>query len=246
MTVALEAKGLTKTYRSDGEATVALRGVDITLQEGEFVSIMGPSGCGKSTLLHLLGGLDRADGGEITLSGKRVEKLSEAAWSKLRRRSVGYMFQFFNLIGSMSAAENVELPALIAGVGPAEAKKRREALFEELGIAGRASRAPARLSGGEQQRVALARALINRPEVLMADEPTGNLDSRSAREVMAMLGRIHGEGQTLLLVTHDPRVAAAGDRVVRIRDGRVVTDTDLEREAKAGGPAVGDMIALRS
>ena len=243
MTVALEAKGLTKTYRSNGESTEALRGVDISLQKGEFVSIMGPSGCGKSTLLHLLGGLDRADAGEITLGGKRVEKMSEAAWSKLRRRSVGYMFQFFNLIGSMSAAENVELPALIAGVSSGDARRKREALFEELGLSERADHAPSRLSGGEQQRVALARALINSPEILMADEPTGNLDSRSAREVMTLLNRVHGEGQTILLVTHDSRVAAAGDRVVRLRDGKTVTETELERE---GARAVGDLVTLRS
>ena len=242
MSTLLEASGLKKAYGSDGESVQALRGVDITVESGEFVSIMGPSGCGKSTLLHILGGLDRPDAGTVTLEGRRTESLSEAARAKLRRRSIGYMFQFFNLIGSMSAAENVELPALIAGMGTAEARRRREALFEELGITARAGKVPSKLSGGEQQRVALARALVNSPSVLMADEPTGNLDSKSAREVVALLKKLNSQGQTVLLVTHDPRVAAAGDRVIRMRDGVVVTETGLEGRGAAG---VAELMSLK-
>jgi putative ABC transport system ATP-binding protein len=242
MSQLLEAAGLKKAYGSGDESVQALRGVDITVEAGEFVSIMGPSGCGKSTLLHILGGLDRPDAGTVTLEGRRTDSLSEGARAKLRRRSIGYMFQFFNLIGSMSAAENVEMPALIAGLGTAEARRRREELFEELGISGRAGYAPSRLSGGEQQRVALARALVNRPSVLMADEPTGNLDSKSAREVVALLKKLNSGGQTVLLVTHDPRVAAAGDRVIRMRDGVVVTETGLEGR----GVSVSELMSLRA
>jgi putative ABC transport system ATP-binding protein len=243
MSPLLEASGLKKAYGSGDESVQALRGVDIAVESGEFVSIMGPSGCGKSTLLHILGGLDRPDAGTVTLEGQRTDSLSEGARAKLRRRSIGYMFQFFNLIGNMSAAENVEMPALIAGLGVAEARRRRESLFEELGIAGRAGYAPSRLSGGEQQRVALARALVNRPSVLMADEPTGNLDSKSAREVVSLLKKLNSGGQTVLLVTHDPRVAAAGDRVIRMRDGVVVTETGLEGR---GPSAVSDLLSLRA
>jgi putative ABC transport system ATP-binding protein len=229
MTTILKATGLTKVYRSDGAELSALRDVGLSVDRGEFVAIMGPSGCGKSTLLHILGGLDRPTTGEVELNGRRVDGLSEGAWAVIRRRQVGYMFQSFNLIANLSAADNIELPALMAGLSSSEARKRREQLTKDLGIAGQAMQAPARMSGGQQQRVALARALINEPELLLADEPTGNLDSQSTREVIGILKQRHEDGQTIVLVTHDPNVASAADRVVRMRDGAVIGESRLER-----------------
>ena len=223
----LEVTALRKTYSADGEPVEVLRGVDLALRRGEFVAVMGPSGSGKSTLLHLLGGLDRPTGGEVHLDGRRVDTLNETEWAILRRRSIGFVFQFFNLIGNLSVAENVELPALLAGLPAREARTRREALLKELGIADKATLAPARLSGGQQQRTALARALINRPALLLADEPTGTLDSQATRDVLALLRRRHAEGQTILLVTHDARVASAADRVITMRDGRIADDAPL-------------------
>jgi putative ABC transport system ATP-binding protein len=224
MTPILEAKGLTKTHRAGDVPVPALRGVDLTLQPGDFVAVMGTSGCGKSTLLNLLGGLDRPTAGEIHLAGRRVDRLSEAEWAVLRRRQLGFVFQFFNLIANLSIADNVELPAILAGLSSGEARTRRVTLLEELGIGDKAGAVPTQLSGGQQQRVALARALINRPAVLLADEPTGNLDSASTQEVLALLRRHHERGQTILMVTHDPRVAAAADRIVTMRDGQIVAD----------------------
>jgi putative ABC transport system ATP-binding protein len=221
----LEATGLAKIHRAGDVPVPALRGVDLSLEPGEFVAVMGPSGCGKSTLLNLLGGLDRPSEGEITLAGRRVDRLNETEWAILRRRQRGFVFQFFNLIGNLTVADNVELPAILAGLSSSEATKRRTMLLDELGIADKAGSVPSQLSGGQQQRVALARALINRPDVLLADEPTGNLDSASAGEVLDLLRRHHERGQTILLVTHDPRVAAVADRVITMRDGSIVRDT---------------------
>jgi putative ABC transport system ATP-binding protein len=234
MTAVLTTLGLTRTYRSFGEEVHALRGVDFTVEEGEFVAIIGPSGCGKSTLLHLIGGLDRPTAGEIHLAGRRVDGLSETAWAVIRRRQIGYMFQSFNLIANMSAADNIELPAIMAGLSAGKARERREQLMQQLGIQAQANMPPGRISGGQQQRVALARALINEPALLTADEPTGNLDSDSTREVMAVLRECHVRGQTIVLVTHDPNVASAADRVVRMRDGLIIGESRLEgREPSA-------------
>jgi putative ABC transport system ATP-binding protein len=234
MATVLRAEGLAKTYSGDGIEVLALRGIDLDVEAGEFVAVMGPSGCGKSTLLHLLGGLDRPTAGLIELDGRRVESLSEAAWAVLRRRELGFVFQFFNLVGTLTVAENVELPARLVGASPAEARRRREELLERLGVSARADTLPSRLSGGQQQRVAIARALVNRPAVLLADEPTGNLDSGSASEVLGLLRELKADGQTLVLVTHDARVAASADRVLAMRDGLVVDETRLEdRQAPA-------------
>ncbi len=220
-------RGLTRSYDS---GVRALRGVDVSVDEGEFVAVTGPSGCGKSTLLNLLGGLDRPTAGEILLGGRRVDGLSEARWAHVRRDELGFVFQFFNLIGNLSVADNVELPGLLAGLSAREARTRRGELLESLGIAEHAEQSPTRLSGGQQQRVAIARALINRPRVLLADEPTGALDSASAREVMAVLREAHDErGQTIVLVTHDARVAARADRVLAMRDGAVAHETRLQQ-----------------
>jgi putative ABC transport system ATP-binding protein len=223
----LLAEGLAKTYVEDGMEVQAVRCIDLAVEKGEFVSIMGPSGCGKSTLLHLLGGLDRPSAGRLSLDGKKVDGLSEKEWALLRRRQIGFVFQFFNLIGNLTIADNVELPALLAGVSARDARHRRDELLEELGIGEIAGHVPGRVSGGQQQRVALARALVNRPALLLADEPTGNLDSTSAREVMQLIARCNAEGQTIVLVTHDPRVAAAADRVVHMRDGAITEESRL-------------------
>jgi putative ABC transport system ATP-binding protein len=228
VTAIIEAKQLGRVYAGTGAPVTALDGVSLAVQPGEFVAIMGPSGCGKSTLLHLLGGLDHPTAGEVWFEGERVDGLSETAWAVRRRRGIGIVFQFFNLIGNLSAADNVELPALIAGASAAEARRERERLMAELGISERARAMPAVLSGGEQQRVAIARALINDPRVLLADEPTGNLDTESARDVLALLRGLHERGQTIILVTHDPRVAAQADRVLRMRDGRIAAESQLE------------------
>lgn len=213
---------LARTYATNGAPVDALRGVDLSVYRGEFVAIMGPSGCGKSTLLHLMGGLDRPTTGEIYLLGRRVDGLSETAWARMRRAHIGFVFQFFNLIGNLTAADNIELPALVHGLSSTEARERRVELMEALAIQGRESASPVVLSGGEQQRVALGRALINRPAVLLADEPTGNLDSSSARDVLDLLRKYSDAGQTILMVTHDREVASAAHRLVHMRDGQIV------------------------
>ncbi len=225
----LRTRGLVKIYRCEGVAVEAVRGVDIEVGIGEFVAIMGPSGSGKSTLLHVVGGLEPATRGEIWLRGQRVDQLSTAAWAILRRRHIGFVFQFFNLLSNMTVADNVELPALLAGTTARQARRRREELLAELGLTGRASAAPARLSGGEQQRVALARALANEPSLLLADEPTGNLDSTNTRDVLRLLRRTHDRGQAILLVTHDARVASLADRVINLFDGMVADDAPVLR-----------------
>jgi putative ABC transport system ATP-binding protein len=228
VTPVLQARALTKTYLSGGAQVLAVDGVDLAVARGEFVAITGPSGCGKSTLLNLLAGFDRPSGGEVWLSGQRIDRLGEAELARLRRRRIGFVFQFFNLLPTLSVAENVELPLLLAGHGRQAARRVAGALLGELGVAQRRDMAPARLSGGEQQRVALARAMANSPDVVLADEPTGNLDSTAAQGVLGVLREARGRGQTLVLVTHDARVAAAADRVIRLRDGRIVADGRLE------------------
>ncbi len=223
----LETKNLGKTYSSNRAAVHALRDVNLSVLPGEFVAVMGPSGCGKSTLLHLLGGLDRPTTGEVYVHSERIDRWTESRLAILRRRHIGFVFQFFNLIANLSVADNIELPALLAGNKPQEAKHRREELLLTLGLAGKHNAIPAQLSGGEQQRVALARALVNRPAVLLADEPTGNLDSNNAREVLTVLHQCHAQGQTIVLVTHDARVASAADRVLLMRDGWLVDEIPL-------------------
>ena len=240
----LRTKGLVKVYRSGNLSVEAVRGVDIEVGIGEFVAIMGPSGSGKSTLLHLLGGLEPATWGEIWLRGQRVDGLSESAWAVLRRKHVGFMFQFFNLLSTMTVADNVELPALLAGATPRQARRRREELLAELGITAKADAAPSRLSGGEQQRVALARALANEPGLLLADEPTGNLDSASARDVLRLLRRTHEAGQSILMVTHDAKVAGLADRVISLFDGMVADDARVIPGPRRWA-AVRDFLELR-
>ncbi len=227
----LRASKLSKTFRGDGAAVQAVRGVDLALRPGEFIAVTGPSGSGKSTLLHMLGGLEPPTSGQIWLAGQRVDGLSQARWAVLRRRHIGFVFQFFNLVSNMTVADNVELAALMGGATRKQARARRIELLADLGLTARADAPPARLSGGEQQRVAMARALANRPSLLLADEPTGNLDSAASQAVLRLLGRAHADGQAILLVTHDARVASAADRVVSLFDGMVMDDAAIRQEA---------------
>ena len=227
MTALVETCALFKTYDPGGTPVAALNGVDLTVRRREFVAIMGPSGCGKSTLLNLVAGLDRPSAGEVWFDGQRIDLLSETALAKLRRRRLGFVFQFFNLLPTLSAEANVELPLLLTGTHRREARRNARRLLTDLGIGDKGRSAPSRLSGGQQQRVALARALANQPDLVVGDEPTGNLDSASARDVLGLLREAHRQGQTLLLATHDARVAAAADRVVTLRDGRIFDDRTL-------------------
>jgi ABC-type lipoprotein export system ATPase subunit len=234
----LRARGLRKEY-GRGEGLVrAVDGVDLDVAPGETVAIMGPSGCGKSTLLHLLGGLDRPSGGEVSLNGRRIDDISEKALARMRRTDVGFVFQSFHLMEELTAVENVELPALLAGRSPREARRRAVDLLEHVGLADRAGFLPSSLSGGQRQRVAIARALANEPLVVLADEPTGNLDSAATVEVLRLFERLHEAGQTLVVVTHDERIAATADRLISMRDGAFVDETRLT------GGTTGDLGAL--
>ncbi|RLL67140.1 ABC transporter ATP-binding protein [Streptomyces sp. Z26] len=223
----VRAEGLTKTHHGEGTPVRAVRGVGLRVERGEFVAVTGPSGAGKSTLLHLLGGLQRPDSGRIWIDGRRVDGLSEARWAVLRRGGIGVVFQFFNLVSNLTVADNIELPALLAGASPRAARDSRTELLERLRMAGKERAMPYELSGGEQQRVALARALVNKPSLLLADEPAGSLDSTGTREVLRLLSAFHRTGQTILMVTHDARMASAADRVISFFDGRIADDADL-------------------
>jgi putative ABC transport system ATP-binding protein len=218
---ALVVRGLRKTYDAETAPVRALRGVDLVVGQGEFVALMGPSGSGKSTLLHLLAGLERADEGAVELAGIRTDGLSGGKLARLRRRHVGLVFQFFHLIEHMSALENVALAALVAGARPDDATERARDLLDSLGLLDKSGELPGALSGGQRQRVAIARALANRPTLLLADEPTGALDSEGAAEVLDLFGRMHRAGQTILMVTHSPEVGAGAQRLVLMRDGRI-------------------------
>ncbi|OEJ27433.1 ABC transporter ATP-binding protein [Streptomyces agglomeratus] len=239
----LRAEGLVKSHHGEGAPAHAVRGVDLTIRPGEFVAVTGPSGAGKSTLLHLLGGLQRPDSGSIWLDGVRVDGHSEARWAVLRRRRIGVVFQFFNLVSNLTVADNIELPALLAGSSARQARTERANLLAELGLEGKERSMPGELSGGEQQRVALARALVNHPGLLLADEPTGSLDSKGTREVMRLLSRFHQRGQAILLVTHDHRLASTADRVVSFFDGRIADDAALG--AGTGGRGVSSVLELK-
>jgi putative ABC transport system ATP-binding protein len=228
VTGVLEARSLAKTYDTGGAKVLALRGVDLSIERGEFVAIMGPSGCGKSTLLNLLAGLDRPTAGEVWLDGVRIDRLSETGLARLRRDKIGFVFQFFNLMPTLSAVENVELPLLLVGRRRKEARRSASELMSGLGVGDKRAAAPAQLSGGQQQRVALARALANTPALVLGDEPTGNLDSAATREVLGLFRTARDRGQTLLLATHDARVAAAADRVITLRDGLVSAESELQ------------------
>lgn len=232
----VEATNVVKIYDTGRVKVPALRGVSLTVYRGEMVAIMGPSGSGKTTLLNCLSGLDTIDEGMILIAGKELARLPDDVRSEFRARHMGFVFQLFNLIPVLSALENVELPALLAGMRPSEARRRAWAVLEQVGLADRAGHKPAELSGGQQQRVAIARALVNQPDIIWADEPTGNLDTETADEVMALLRRLNREnGQTFVIVTHDPRIGSMCDRVIQMRDGLIIDDGLASFRAAAGG-----------
>ena len=223
----LQARGLSKKFGRDEGLVRAVDEVDLEVRSGETVAVMGPSGCGKSTLLHLLGGLERPTAGEIWLSGRRVDQLTERALARLRRTAIGFVFQAFHLMDELTARENVELPALLAGRSPRAARRQATDLLERVGLADRAAFLPTALSGGQRQRVAIARALSNDPLVVLADEPTGNLDSAATLELLRLFDSLQTAGQTLVIVTHDSRVAATADRLISLRDGAFVDETPM-------------------
>jgi len=226
-TCVLRTRELRKEYGREAGLVRAVDGVDLEVERGETVAIMGPSGCGKSTLLYLLGGLDRPTGGEIWLDGQDLSRLSERGLARLRRDAIGFVFQAFHLMDELTAVENVELPALLAGRSPRAARKRATELLDRVGLDSRAKFLPTQLSGGQRQRVAIARALVAEPLVVLADEPTGNLDSASTRDVLRLFDQLHAAGQTLVIVTHDPRIAATADRMISMRDGAFTDQTML-------------------
>jgi ABC-type lipoprotein export system ATPase subunit len=226
-TAVLRARGLRKEYGKNEGLVRAVDGIDLDVEPGETVAVMGPSGCGKSTLLHMLGGLERPPAGEIWLAGHRIDRLGERALAGLRRQGVGFVFQAFHLLDELTAVENVELPALLAGSSARGARRRAVSLLEQVGLTDRARHLPSALSGGQRQRVAIARALANEPLVVLADEPTGNLDSAATLEVLRLFDRLREAGQTLVVVTHDTRIAATADRMISMRDGAFVEETRL-------------------
>jgi len=221
MSSIIQTEALTKVYGSNGTAVHALRGIDLTVAKGEFVALIGPSGSGKSTLMAILGCLDLPTEGTYTLDGRQVQGLSGGELARIRNEKVGFVFQSYNLLPKASIARNVELPMLYAGVGRKERRERAMALLEKVGIADKADNLPGTLSGGQRQRVAVARALANGPALLLADEPTGALDSKTGAEVLDLFRELHQQGNTLLLVTHDPSIAAQAERRVEIRDGLI-------------------------
>jgi putative ABC transport system ATP-binding protein len=238
-TPAVDAHGIVKVFGAGGAQVRALDGVDLVVAPGEMVAIMGPSGSGKSTLLHIIGALEAPTAGTVAVAGRRYDGADDKALTELRGAHIGFVFQFFNLLGSLSAVENVLLPALIARCTDGEIRRRAGELLELVGLADRAFHTPAELSGGQQQRVSIARALLLQPELILADEPTGNLDTKSGREVLQLLRRLSSaEGRTIVMVTHDPSAAAVADRVVFLRDGRIAGEL-------AGGSAqrVGEFFA---
>ncbi|MEV4361508.1 ABC transporter ATP-binding protein [Nonomuraea sp. NPDC051941] len=226
MTAAIEAVDLTRRYQLDGVAVEALRGVSLRIDQGEFAAIVGPSGSGKSTLMHLLGCLDRPSSGVLKVNGVEISGLSDTELAELRNKTIGFVFQSFHLLARTSALDNVALPLVYRGVGRAERRARARTALEAVGLGHRLEHRPSQMSGGEQQRVAIARALVGEPKVLLADEPTGNLDTANGAEVMAILDRLNGEGGVaVVLVTHEPEVAAHARRQIHVRDGLIEKDT---------------------
>ena len=227
----LTMEGVTKVFLTDEVETHALAGIHMNIGKGEYVSISGPSGCGKSTLLAILGLLDSPSGGSYVLNGKPVESLKMSDRARIRNREIGFIFQAFNLIGDLTVYENVELPLTYRGMAGAERKKRVQEALERVGMSHRVKHYPSQLSGGQQQRVAVARALGGDPAILLADEPTGNLDSANGEQVMDLLRELHRGGATICMVTHDPRYANYADRTIRLFDGRIVEDKEVSQSA---------------
>jgi putative ABC transport system ATP-binding protein len=226
----IELRNAGKRYHQGMKEIQALRNVTLSIKKGEFLSIMGPSGSGKSTLLNLIGGLDQPTTGEIFIEGKPLHGISDDELTLIRRRQVGFIFQFFNLLPILTAAENVGLPLLLDGIPFPKVKPRAEAMLSKVGLAERTEHRPEQLSGGEMQRVAIARALITNPAVLLADEPTGNLDSKTSEEIFHILEDLHAEGQTIVMVTHDQKAAAYGTRTITLKDGSIAEDSSIIKE----------------
>ena len=224
----IELKNLYKIYNPGENEVRALDGVNLAIDDGEFVAIVGQSGSGKSTMMNMIGFLDIPTSGEYILKGENVEKLTDDQLSDIRNREIGFIFQGFNLINSLTAKENVELPLIYRGVGKAERSKLAEEALERVGMGHRMTHLPSQLSGGQQQRVAIARALAAKPPIILADEPTGNLDSASGRDVMEMLYELHESGRTVILITHDDGIAATAKRIVRFQDGKIISDSKGE------------------
>jgi putative ABC transport system ATP-binding protein len=235
---ALRAVTVSRCYGQGAGLVRAVDDVDLEIDAGESVVVTGPSGCGKSTLLHLLGGLDLPDAGEVWVGDERIDRLSERARARVRRQRIGFVFQDFHLMEELNAAENVELPALLAGRSSRAARSRAHALLEQIGLADRASHLPAALSGGQRQRVAVARALVNEPAVLLADEPTGNLDTAATADVLRLFEQLRTSGQTLVVVTHDVRTAATADRMIMMRDGALADEVALGGSRQERGDLV--------
>ena len=227
----LRVVGLERRYDMGGEIVHALRGVSLTIRRNEYVAIMGPSGSGKSTMMNILGCLDTPDAGEYWLNGEEVSRLGDDALARVRNREIGFVFQTFNLLPRASALHNVELPLIYAGLGAAERRERAEQALARVGLGDRMHHRPNELSGGQRQRVAIARALVNRPSILLADEPTGNLDSTTSAEIMAVFSELHAQGQTVVMVTHEPDIAACAERIITLRDGRVESDRPSQESA---------------
>ena len=223
----IEIKNLQKVFRTELVETVALNGVNLTVEKGEFVAIMGPSGCGKSTLLNIVGLLDNPTSGEYLLDGVDVSKKSESERTDIRKGTLGFVFQAFNLIEDLNVEENIELPLLYMGLPKSERKKRIQDAMERMAIGHRAKHFPAQLSGGQQQRVAIARAVVSKPTLILADEPTGNLDSKNGHEVMELLSELHKDGTTIVMVTHSQKDAMYADRIVNLFDGQVVEKVEM-------------------
>jgi putative ABC transport system ATP-binding protein len=230
----IEIRDVSKVYEMGEEKIHALRDVSVSIEENEYLAIMGPSGSGKSTLMNVLGCLDRPTSGSYSLRGREVATLSEDELARVRNREIGFVFQTFNLLPRSAALENVELPLVYAGVATAERRRRAARALEEVGLADRARHRPSELSGGQRQRVAIARALVNSPAILLADEPTGNLDSKTGEEILALFESLHGRGQTLVVVTHEEDVARRTRRILRLRDGRI--ESDERRDGAGTGP----------
>jgi putative ABC transport system ATP-binding protein len=222
----IRIRGLKKHFEMGGQTVRALDGIDLDIEAGTFTVVMGPSGSGKSTLLYLLGGLDRATSGEISIEGERLDQMDENALALFRRRFMGFVFQSFNLVPSMSALENVAFPMRFAGVSSRRRKETADKFLDQVGLANRADHRPSELSGGQQQRVAIARALVNDPRLILADEPTGNLDTSSGSAVMHVLSDLHRSGRTVLVVSHDPRMAHFATQKIFLLDGRVVSEAE--------------------
>jgi putative ABC transport system ATP-binding protein len=235
--IVLDVRGVRRTFEAENAPVRALRGADFSMASGEFVAIMGPSGCGKSTLLNLIAGLDQADEGTIILADEEVTAKDEDELARMRRKHVGIVFQFFNLLEGMTVLENVALPAMVAGKKRKAAESRARDLLDLLGLGDKPKAAPGTLSGGQRQRLAIARALANEPTLLLADEPTGALDSEGGQEVMELFRRLHGSGQTILMVTHDDDVAAAAQRIARMKDGKVIDQGDVALAGSGAAPA---------